>query len=69
MKKSSWVVYLFEDEKHTQIFKIMEFRCVNDIAFCFNISSQTISNCFHGLIKPRGILKNCVIFQSINNFK
>ena len=40
MKKSSWVVYLFEDEKHTQIFKIMEFRCVNDIAFCFNIQNK-----------------------------
>tara|TARA_R110000744_G_scaffold169809_2_gene287847 strand:- start:269 stop:478 length:210 start_codon:yes stop_codon:yes gene_type:complete len=69
MKKSSWVVYLFESEEKTNIFKIMEFRSVNDISFCFDVPAQTISNCFHGLIKPRGILKNCVIFQSINNFK
>lgn len=64
MKKSSWLVYLFEEPEKKNILKIMEFRSVNDISYVLGLPSQTISNCFHGLIKPRGILKNCVIFQS-----
>lgn len=67
MKKSIWVVYLFTDESKTDILKIMEFRSVKEIEEVFNIPSQTISNCFHGLIKPRGMLKNCAIFQTIKN--
>ena len=64
MKKSSWLVYLFEDTEKKNILKIMEFRSVNEISYVLGLPSQTISNCFHGLIKTRGILKSCVIFQS-----
>ena len=65
MKKSKWIVYLFTSEDKKDIFKIMEFRSINEISVVFDIPSQTISNCFHGLIKPRGMLKNCIIFQSV----
>jgi len=65
MKRSRWVVYLFTSEEKKDILKIMEFRSINEISVVFDIPSQTISNCFHGLIKPRGMLKNCMIFQSV----
>lgn len=65
MKRSRWVVYLFTSEEKKDILKIMEFRSINEISAVFDIPSQTISNCFHGLIKPRGMLKNCMIFQSV----
>ena len=65
MKRSRWVVYLFTSEEKKDILKIMEFRSINEISVVFDIPSQTISNCFHGLIKPRGMLKNCIIFQSV----
>ena len=65
MKRSRWVVYLFTREEKKYILKIMEFRSINEISVVFDIPSQTISNCFHGLIKPRGMLKNCMIFQSV----
>ncbi len=64
MKKSSWIIYLFEEPEKINILKIMEFRSVIEISEVFDVPAQTISNCFHGLIKPRGILKNLVIFQS-----
>ena len=64
MKKSSWVLYLFESEEKKNILKIMEFRSVKDISYVLDIEPQVISNFFHGLIKPRGILKNCVLYQS-----
>ena len=65
MKRSRWVVYLFTSEEKKDILKVMEFRSINEISVVFDIPSQTISNCFHGLIKPRGMLKNCMIFQSV----
>lgn len=65
MKKSRWVVYLFTSEEKKDILKIMEFRSISEISLVFDIPAQTISNCFHGLIRPRGMLKNCMIFQSI----
>tara|TARA_R110000787_G_scaffold25228_1_gene70942 strand:+ start:846 stop:1055 length:210 start_codon:yes stop_codon:yes gene_type:complete len=64
MKKSSWVLYLFESEEKKNILKIMEFRSVKDISYVLDVEPQVISNFFHGLIKPRGILKNCVLYQS-----
>lgn len=67
MKKSRWVVYLFDSHEKKNIIKIMEFKSVREIEAVFDIPAQTISNCFHGLIKPRGMLKNCMIFQSIKD--
>ena len=65
MKVSGWVVYLFYDDKKKDIFKIMEFKTIKQVAYCLDIDPQTISNYFHGLIKPRGILKNIVLYQSV----
>ena len=59
--------YVTSEEKK-DILKIMEFKSIKEIEAVFDISAQTISNCFHGLIKPRGMLKNCSIFQSIKDF-
>ena len=49
----------------------MEFKSIKDVGYVLNIEPQVISNFFHGLIKPRGILNNCVLYQSIklNNLK
>lgn len=68
MKNSGWVVYLFTDSTKSDIFKIMEFKTVRDIGYVFNVSPQVVSNYFHGLIRPRGILKNLVLYQSVNVF-
>ena len=65
MKVSGWVVYLFYDDKKKDIFKIMEFKTIKQVAYCLDVDPQTISNYFHRLIKPRGILKNIVLWQSV----
>jgi len=64
MKNNRWVLYLFEDEKKEELFKIMEFKTIKDISFVLDIEQQTISNWFHGLINSRGILKSAVLFQT-----
>ena len=65
MKKSGWVLYLFEDEDKSQLFKIMEFQTIRQLSFVIDVSPVVCSNWFHGLINPRGILKRCSLFQTI----
>tara|TARA_R100001591_G_scaffold18888_1_gene25575 strand:- start:1298 stop:1501 length:204 start_codon:yes stop_codon:yes gene_type:complete len=65
MKKNNWVLYLFENQEKRDLLKIMEFKTIKDVAFVLDVSPSIISNWFHGLINPRGILKNCVLHQSV----
>jgi len=65
MKRSGWVLYLYEDMNKKEIFKIMEFKTIKDLSYVIKMEPSIISNWFHGLINPRGILKNCVLVQSI----
>jgi hypothetical protein len=65
MKRSNWILYLYEDEEKKQLFKIMEFKTIRELSEVLDIEAQVISNWFHGLINPRGILKSCLLFQSI----
>ena len=65
MKRSSWILYLFENDKKSELFKIMEFRSVKEISYVLDMKREIISNWFHGLILPRGILNNCVLYQSL----
>tara|TARA_R100000654_G_scaffold19498_1_gene39825 strand:+ start:254 stop:457 length:204 start_codon:yes stop_codon:yes gene_type:complete len=65
MKKNNWILYLFENDEKKELFKIMEFKTIKDVAFVLGVDPSIISNWFHGLINPRGILKNCVLHQSI----
>lgn len=65
MKKNNWILYLFESNEKTDLLKIMEFKTIKDVSFVLGIDASIISNWFHGLIHPRGILKNCVLHQSV----
>ncbi len=65
MKKNSWLLHLYKDEDKTDLFKVMEFQTIKDISDCIEVEPQVISNYFHGLIKPRGFLKFCILYQSI----
>ena len=65
MKKNFWYLYLFETEEKEEIFKIMKFNTINEMSEVLQVKPNILSNYFHGLIKPRGVLKYCVIYQSI----
>ena len=65
MKRSGWVLYLYEDHNKKEILKIMEFKTIKDLSYVVKMEPSIISNWFHGLINPRGILKNCVLVQSV----
>ena len=65
MKRNNWILYLFENDEKRDLLKIMEFKTIKEISYVLNIESSVISNWFHGLINARGILKNCVLLQSV----
>ena len=65
MKKNYWYLYLFENEDHTEIFKIMKFNTMKEMSEVVDIPPAVLSNYFYGLIKGRGVLKYCKIYQSI----
>ena len=64
MKKRNWILWLFEDDDKIDLLKIMEFKTIREIAFVLDLEPQLISNWYHGLINPRGILNNCVLYQT-----
>ena len=66
MKKASWVLYLYEDDEKKELFKIMEFKTIKEVGYTLDIEPSIISNWFHSLINPRGILKCCSLFQTIS---
>tara|TARA_R110000823_G_scaffold197614_6_gene328784 strand:+ start:319 stop:516 length:198 start_codon:yes stop_codon:yes gene_type:complete len=63
MKGISWVVCLYKDIEKTDLWKIMEFNTIKDISYILNMKQQEISNFYHKLIKERGNLRYCVIYQ------
>ena len=65
MKRNFWYLYLFEDEDRKEIFKIVKFDTISEMSEVISVKPNILSNYFHGLIKPRGILKYCMIYQSI----
>tara|TARA_R110002051_G_C8536247_1_gene470383 strand:- start:51 stop:257 length:207 start_codon:yes stop_codon:yes gene_type:complete len=65
MKRSGWVLYLFEDDENKEIFKILEFKTIKEVSYVLKIEPSVISNWYHGLINPRGVLKNCMLVQSV----
>ena len=65
MKKNNWILYLFESSEKKDLLIIMEFKTIKDVSFVLDVDASVISNWFHGLINPRGILKNCVLHQSV----
>ena len=64
MKKRNWVLWLFEDPEKKDLLKIMEFKTIKEMGYVLGIDPRNISNWFHGLIKARGILNSCVLYQT-----
>lgn len=68
MRNIKWYVFVFEEKEKKNLLKILDFNTVKEIGYVFNIDSQIVSNYFHGLIKPRGLLQYCYIYQFKQDF-
>ena len=63
MRNIKWLLFLFEDKEKEKLYKILDFDTMKDLSYVLGVNHQVVSNYFHQLIKPRGILNNCYIYQ------
>ena len=63
MKDIRWLLFLYEDEERKKLFKFMELKSIKEVSYLLGMKSTEVSNYYHGLIKERGPLKYCVIYQ------
>jgi hypothetical protein len=53
-----WIIHLYLDTQKTQLFKILTFTRLADIAYCLNTRLHEVSNFYHGITKPAGIFRH-----------
>ena len=61
IKNCKWYLILFYDEEKTTIYKILRFENIRQMSYIIGLNQQIVSNFYHKLIKPRGVLKLCSI--------
>lgn len=54
---------VFADEQRTSVVKVLSFYSVKEMSPVLNLPPQCISNYYHQLIKPRGVLKYVAMFK------
>lgn len=62
-----WLLFVFLDKERTELFKIMDFNTIKEVSYILGEPAQTISNYYHNLIKERGPLKFCYLYQVSKN--
>jgi len=53
----TWIIHLYLDELKSELFKIMVFATLGDIAYCLDKQLYEVSNFYHQIKKPQGIFK------------
>tara|TARA_R110001632_G_scaffold197552_1_gene319807 strand:- start:1634 stop:1837 length:204 start_codon:yes stop_codon:yes gene_type:complete len=62
-KNIRWLLFIHTDLEKQQLFKVLDFQSIKEIGYILDMKPQIISNYYHNLIKERGVLKYCVIYQ------
>ena len=65
-KELIWYLTIFYNEEKSEVFKTFKFNTIKEISYILDMKPQVISNFYHKLIKPRGVLKYCNITQNHN---
>lgn len=63
MRNIEWFLFVFKDTDKSELYKIMKFNKIKDVGYIVDEKPSVVSNYFHNLIKPRGLLKYCYIYQ------
>ena len=58
-----WLLFVFLDKERTDLFKVMDFNTIKEVSYILGETAQTISNYYHHLIKERGNLEYCYLYQ------
>ena len=58
-----WLLFVFFDKDKKELWKVLDLNTIKDVAYIVNQSPQVVSNYYHNLIKERGLLKYCYLYQ------
>ena len=53
----NWILHLYLDEDKNDLFKILKFGTLGDMAYCLDKKLYEVSNFYHQIKKPHGIFK------------
>jgi citrate lyase synthetase len=62
-KNIRWLLFIHTDLEKQKLFKVLDFQSIKEIGYILDMKPQIISNYYHNLIKERGVLKYCIIYQ------
>ena len=63
-KNTSWIMILFTDTNKTEIFKVLEFNTLKEIAYVMDKKIYDVTNFYHEITKPKTIFNYLHIYQS-----
>ncbi len=63
-KNTSWIMILFTDLEKKDIFKVLEFNTLKEIAYVMNKEIHDVTNFYHQITKPKRIFQYINIYQS-----
>ena len=64
MRNIIWFLFVFKDTEKIELYKILKFNKIKDLSYVVGLEPTIVSNYFHNLIKPRGLLNYCYIYQT-----
>lgn len=65
--KKKWLLFLFNDTDKSELLKVMDFNTIKEVSYILGEKQQDISNYYHNLIKERGNLRYCYLYQVSKN--
>ena len=62
---SLWLLAIYFDEAKNNLFKILEFNSLREMAYCLNCEIYDVSNFYHRISKPKGQFNYITIYKSL----
>jgi hypothetical protein len=62
---SIWVLAIHFDISKQQLFKVLEFNSLREMAYCLDCEIYDVSNFYHRISKPKGKFRYITIFKSL----
>ncbi len=59
----TWVLFIFRDLEQKDLIKILPLQSIKQVAYLVGLKPSEVSNFYHSLILPRGLLKYCKLIQ------
>ena len=59
-----WFLFVFLDTDKKELYKIIDCDTIKQVSYLVDLKPQVVSNYYHGLIKERGLLKYCRLYQA-----